>query len=498
MTPIKKVVILGGGTAGWLSAALLKKVLGAVVEIELVESDAIGTVGVGEATIPPIRVLNQVLGINEAQFLRETKATIKLAIKFENWRTQGDSYYHSFGAPGRSLTFCHFHHLWLKARQQLGDMTPIWQYDLNYLCAEAGKFASITAKDPILELPYAYHFDAGLYAAFLRKFSEPMGVVRTEGIVDQVTQHHNGHIKSLLLNDGREVKGDFFIDCSGFISLLLQRKLGVGYDDWSHFLPCDRAWAVPTERFEQTLPYTRAIAHQAGWQWRIPLQHRNGNGLVFCSAHYTEQQALDVLMGNLQSTALAEPKLIKFKTGRARKQWHHNVLAVGLASGFLEPLESTSIHLVQSGIVRLLKMFPHNGIEPATVAEYNKQSEAEFVYIRDFLLLHYHVTERTDSQFWRDMRQLQIPDSLKHKIELFQADGSIFREQHDLFHDASWLQVMLGQGVLPRDYHPLADNFSEAQLKDMLSGIRAIKQEPLAKLPSHDEFLRRACGISAG
>lgn len=497
MTPIKKVVILGGGTAGWLSAALLKKVLGAVVDIELIESDAIGTVGVGEATIPPIRVLNQVLGINEAQFLRETKATIKLAIKFENWRAQGDSYYHSFGAPGRSLTFCHFHHLWLRARQQFGDMTPIWQYDLNYLCAEAGKFAPITAKDPILELPYAYHFDAGLYAAFLRKFSEPMGVVRTEGMVDQVTQHLNGHIKSLLLKDGREVKGDFFIDCSGFVSLLLQRKLGVGYDDWSHFLPCDRAWAVPTERFEQTVPYTRSIAHEAGWQWRIPLQHRNGNGMVFSSAHYTEQQALDVLMGNLQSTPMAEPKLIKFKTGRARKQWHHNVLAVGLSSGFLEPLESTSIHLVQSAIVRLLKMFPHNGIEAATVTEYNKQSEAEFVYIRDFLLLHYHVTERTDSQFWRDMRQLQIPDSLKHKIELFQADGSIFREQHDLFHDASWLQVMLGQGLMPRDYHPLADSFSDEQLKDMLKSIKAIKQEPLAKLFSHDEFLRRAVGAAA-
>ena len=497
MNRIKKVVILGGGTAGWLSAALLKKVLGSVVDIELVESDVIGTVGVGEATIPPIRLLNQVLGINEAEFMRETKATIKLAIKFENWRTQGDSYYHSFGAPGRSLTFCHFHHLWLRARQQFGDMTPIWHYDLNYLCAEEGKFAPITAKDPILELPYAYHFDAGLYAAFLHKFSEPMGVVRTEGMVEQVTQHHNGHIKSLLLKDGREINGDFFIDCSGFVSLLLQRKLGVGYDDWSHLLPCDRAWAVPTERFEQTLPYTRAIAHEAGWQWRIPLQHRNGNGMVFSSAYYTEQQALDVLMRNLQSTPMAEPKLIKFKTGRSRKQWHHNVLAVGLSSGFLEPLESTSIHLVQSGIVRLLKMFPHNGIDAATVAEYNKQSEAEFVYIRDFLLLHYHVTERTDSQFWRDMRQLQIPDSLQHKIELFQADGSIFREQHDLFHDGSWLQVMLGQGLLPRDYHPLADSFSEAQLKDMLKSIKAIKQEPLAKLFSHDEFLRRVCAASA-
>jgi len=491
MDMVKKVVILGGGTAGWLAAALLKKVIGSVIDIELVESEEIGIVGVGEATIPPIRLVNQVLGIAEADFLRETNATIKLAIKFENWKLQGESYFHTFGAPGRSLAFCHFHHLWQKARQA-GDTTPLWAYDLNYLCATAGKFAPIQSKDHILELPYAYHFDAALYARYLRKLSEAMSVLRTEGRVEHVTRHYNGDVKSLLLADGREVIGDLFIDCSGFSALLLQQQLSTGFDDWSHLLPCDRAVAVPSERFEQTLPYTRSIAHAAGWQWRIPLQHRNGNGLVFSSAHYSEQQAMDILMQNLERPALAEPRVIRFKTGRARKQWHRNVIAIGLASGFLEPLESTSIHLIQSGIVRLLQLFPHRGIDDAKVAEYNKQSELEFRQIRDFLILHYHVNQRTDSQFWRDMQQLEIPDSLAHKIAIFAADGSLVRENNDLFQDSSWLQVMLGQGIMPRDYHPIADNFSDQQLTEMLAGIRAIKEQPLAKLPTHDEFIQRA------
>lgn len=490
MHTVRKVVILGGGTAGWIAAALLKKVLAGAVNIELVESETIGTVGVGEATIPPIRLLNNVLGLNEAEFLRETKATIKLAIKFENWQVQGDSYFHTFGAPGRSMAFCHFHHLWRRA-QKLGDTTSLWEYDLNYLCARDGKFAPVNAKDPILELPYAYHFDAGLYALYLRKFSEKMGVIRTEGLVSDVMQHGNGDIKSLLLQDGREIEGDLFIDCSGFRGVLIQQKLGAGYDDWSHWLPCDRAVAVPSERFEHTLPYTRAIAHSAGWQWRIPLQHRNGNGLVYSSNHYSDQQAADLLMANLDSTPLADPKFIQFKTGRRRKQWLRNVVSVGLSSGFLEPLESTSIHLIQSAVVRLLQLFPHQGINSALVDEYNRQSQLEFEQIRDFLILHYHVNERNDSQFWRDRQQMSIPDSLRHKISIFAENGSLFREQNDLFLESSWLQVMLGQGIVPNDYHPIANNFSEDKLTEMLAGIRAIKNEPLAKLPAHDEFIRR-------
>ena len=492
MHAVRKVVILGGGTSGWIAAALLKKVLGPVVDIDLVESEDIGTVGVGEATIPPIRLLNNVLGINEAEFLRETKATIKLAIKFENWRVPGESYYHTFGAPGKSLAFCHFHHLWRRA-QQLGDTTSLWQYDLNYLCAEAGKFASINSKDPVLELPYAYHFDAGLYARFLRKFSEQMGVVRHEGKVSSVTRHSNGDIQHLVLDDGRVLGADLFIDCSGFRGLLIQQQLNTGYEDWSHWLPCDRAVAVPSERFEHTLPYTRSIAHSSGWQWRIPLQHRNGNGLVYSSAHYTEQQAADLLLSNLDSKALAEPKFIQFKTGRRRKQWQRNVVSVGLASGFLEPLESTSIHLIQSAVVRLLQLFPHQGVTEALVDEYNRQSQIEFEQVRDFIILHYHVNERSDSPFWRDVRDMQVPDTLKRKIQLFAENGSLFREQNDLFLESSWLQVMLGQGIVPKDYHPLANSYSETQLKQMLQTMLAIKRDPLDKLPSHDEFLRRVC-----
>jgi tryptophan halogenase len=492
---IKKVVIVGGGTAGWISAALLKKVIGNSLEIELIESEAIGTVGVGEATIPPIRLLNNVLGINEAEFLRETKATIKLGIQFENWRVQNESYFHSFGAPGKSMAFCQFHHYW-KRSQLLGDTSSLCDYDLNYLCAMQGKFAQINSKDSILELPYAYHFDASLYAKFLRKFSEKMGVKRTEGIVQQVgLNNESGFVETLTLKGGQVIAGDLFIDCSGFKGLLIQQQLGTGYDDWSHWLPCDRAVAIPSERFETTLPYTRSIAHSAGWQWRIPLQHRNGNGLVYSSAHYTDDAATDLLLSNLETKPLGDPNLIRFKTGRRRKQWNRNVVAVGLSSGFLEPLESTSIHLIQSAIVRLIHLFPHQGIDKTVVNEYNHQSKIEFEQIRDFLILHYQLNERTDSQFWRDMRNMDIPESLAHKIQLFAESGKVFREQNDLFLESSWIQVMMGQGIIPKDYHPIANNISEDRLSEMLTSIKKIKHEPLAKLPSHDDFLKKYCGL---
>ncbi|UAA40571.1 tryptophan 7-halogenase [Paraneptunicella aestuarii] len=491
---IKNVVVLGGGTAGWMSAALLKKVLGNNINLTLVESESIGTVGVGEATIPPIRLVNNVLGLNEAEFIRETKATIKLAIKFENWKKQGESYFHTFGAPGKSIAFCHFHHYWQRAKQ-LGDTSSLWEYDLNYLCCQEGKFAQINSKDPILELPFSYHFDASLYAQYLRKLSEQMGVTRIEGLVKEVHQDpENGYISELILSDDRVVSGDLFIDCSGFKGLLIQEKLGAGYEDWSHWLPCDSALAIPSERHEKTAPYTRSIAHDAGWQWRIPLQHRNGNGLVYSSLHYSQQQAEDLLLSNLDTQALGEPKLIRFKTGRRRKQWHRNVVAVGLSSGFLEPLESTSIHLIQSAIVRLIQLFPHNGIAQADVAEYNKQSKLEFEQIRDFLILHYHVNQRDDSQFWRDMQEMEIPDSLTHKMELFRATGRLFKEQNDLFQDSSWLQVMLGQGIEPQDYHPLANSMTDQQLLEMLANMKRVKMDPLPKLPEHDAFLKQLCG----
>jgi len=487
---VKKVVVLGGGTAGWMSAALIKKLLGASISVELVESDTISTVGVGEATIPPIQLFNSVLGINEAEFLRETKATIKLGIKFEHWKTVGESYFHSFGAPGKSTPFCQFHH-YLKRAQTLGLKDRLWDYDLNYLCATRGKFAKIKTQDPIIETPYAYHFDATLYGEYLRKFSENLGVVRTEGLVEQVKQcQQSGHVESLVLKSGAEITGDLFIDCSGFKGLLIQQTLNTGYEDWSHWLRCDRAVAVPSQRLACTLPFTRSIAHAGGWQWRIPLQHRNGNGLVYSSNHYSDEQATDLIMSNLESKALADPKVIQFKTGRRRKQWHKNVIAVGLSSGFLEPLESTSIHLIQSAVVRLVHMFPHQGINDSEVAEYNCQSKVEYEQVRDFIILHYHVNQRNDSQFWRDMREMEIPQTLQHKIELFRKSGKLFRQQNDLFNEGSWLQVMLGQGIEPQDYHPMANNMPAEKLLAMLRKIKEIKHEPLSKLPSHDDFLK--------
>lgn len=495
MNKVKKVVVVGGGTAGWISASVVKKVLGDFVDVELVESDAVGTVGVGEATIPPIRLLNNMLGLSEADFVRETKASFKLAIKFENWRVKGESYYHTFGAPGKTYAFCHFHHLLKRAQMELGDTSSVWDYDLNYLCAEAGKFGHIKTKDPVLELPYAYHFDAGLYAKFLRKLSESMGVVRTEGFIEHVEQNKDsGYIESVILKSGQKVSGDLFIDCSGFRGLLIQQKLNTGYEDWTHWLPCDRAVAVPSERFENTLPYTRAIAHDAGWQWRIPLQHRNGNGLVYSSHHYTDQQALDTLLSNLDSTAIGDPNFIKFRTGRARKQWNKNVIAVGLASGFLEPLESTSIHLIQSAATRLLQLFPHNGIDQKLVDQYNLESQREYEQIRDFIILHYHVNEREDTMFWKDLRNMEVPESLTHKIELYRANGRIFREQNDLFLEPSWLQVMLGQGVEAQDYSPIAKTIARDNLDGLLRSLRTVKNDPVPKLSTHDQFIEKLCG----
>lgn len=486
---VKRVVILGGGTAGWMSAAMLKKLLGNAIHIELVESEAIGTVGVGEATIPPIKLFNNVLGIDEREFIKETNATIKLAIKFENWKQKDHSYYHTFGAPGKSLAFCQFHHL-LKKAGQLEDDSHLWQYDLNYLCAKAGKFAPIHSKDTVLELPHAYHFDAGKYAQFLRKFSENLGVVRTEGQVSQVKQCPTaGNITSLILKSGQQIDGDLFIDCSGFKGLLIQETLHAGFDDWSHWLRCDRAIAVPSERNEQTVPYTRSIAHDAGWQWQIPLQHRNGNGLVYSNAYCDDEKALNILTKNIDNKLIGEPNFLRFKTGRRLKQWHKNVVAIGLSSGFLEPLESTSIHLIQSAIIRLTHLFPHQGISDDLINEYNKQSKVEFEQIRDFLILHYKATERTDSQFWRDMQSMDIPDSLQHKINVFKENGRLFREQNDLFLESSWLQVLVGQGIIPKDYHPIANTFSQEKLNDMLMKMKKIKQEPLSRLPMHDEYL---------
>nr|WP_255775431.1 tryptophan halogenase family protein [Microbulbifer sediminum] len=484
---------MGGGTAGWMTAALLVKMLGKSINITLVESDKIGTVGVGEATIPPILNYNQALGLDEQEFLRETKGTIKLGIQFENWYRRGESYMHAFGTIGKNFPFCDFHHFWKRSREQ-GDDSSLWDYSLNYKAAQQNKFSRL-AQIPGTSLPgisYAYHFDAGLYAQFLRRYAEGKGVKRIEGTVSEVdVRPDNGFIDSLVLEGGQRVGGDFYIDCSGMAALLIEKKLGTGYEDWSHWLPCDRALAVPSSAVKPIAPYTRSIAHEAGWQWRIPLQHRTGNGMVYSSRHWHDDQAREALLASLDAEPLDEPRKICFRTGYRRKQWNKNVVSIGLSSGFLEPLESTSIHLVQSAAIRLVRSFPHAGVCPQEVAEFNRQSRVEMERIRDFIILHYKANQRRDSDFWRECERMDIPTTLGDKIELFRKTGKVYRDYDDLFSEAAWQQVMIGQGIIPEDHHTIADSLSEAQLADLMSSLRTLIDGTVKKLPDHDTFLPR-------
>lgn len=490
---IKRVVIVGGGTAGWISAAVLMRVLGRVVDITLVESDDIGTVGVGEATIPPILSLNRALGIDEADFLRATKGTIKLGIEFENWGDVGERYMHAFGSIGKDYPFCTFHHLWTRYRQFQPD-TDFWDFSLNYQAAKASRYAPLErmGNSDLQGLVHAYHFDAGLYARYLRDLSERGGVTRLEGrVVSAAVAPDSGDIKSVTLADGRCVEGDLFIDCSGFRGLLISQRLHVGYDDWSHWLPCNRALAVQTTGVGAPVPYTRSIAHDAGWRWQIPLQHRVGNGLVYSDAYLDDQQAHDRLLSAVEGDLVSDPRPIHFRTGRRRQQWSKNCVSIGLASGFLEPLESTSIHLIQTGILRLVKLFPHTGIKQADVDEYNRQSRAEFEHIRDFIILHYKATRRSDSDFWRYCAGMQVPDSLAHKMALFEETGNVYNPTEDLFSDIAWQQVLIGQGVVPRDYHPLATTLDSSQLEKLATNLRNLIGSAVATLPSHEEWLQR-------
>lgn len=491
---VNKVVILGGGSAGWMAAALLSKLMGSYLSITLIESDAIGTVGVGEATIPPIALFNQSVGLDEAAFLKATQGTIKLGIQFENWGQCGDSYMHAFGDLGRKQGLTDFHHFWMRAKAQ-GDTSSLWDYSFNYQAAKAGKFQPIQQikGTPLGGLTHAYHFDAGLYANMLRKISERQGVKRIEGkVADTRMNPANGFIEALVLENGQVIDGDLFIDCSGFHGVLIEGALKTGFEDWRHWLPCDSALAVPCEKTGPVQPYTRSIAHDAGWQWRIPLQHRTGNGHVYASSYISDQAAADTLLANLDGKPLAEPRLLRFSTGRRRLQWHRNCVSLGLASGFLEPLESTSLHLVQSGVVRLLKLFPHQGIKQADVDEYNRQSRIEFERIRDFIILHYHLNQRADSRFWRERRDMAIPDSLAHKMALFKATGRVFREQDELFTEVAWHQVLIGQNFLPEDFDPMAMGLSAADLNDFLSNLRTIFSQASKQLLSHDSYLAKA------
>jgi tryptophan halogenase len=492
LKPVRRVVIAGGGTAGWMAAAAISKVFGARLDIKLIESDEIGTVGVGEATIPTLINFHRLLEINEQEFMAATQATFKLGISFENWRDVGENYIHSFGNTGIDHWTAGFQHFWHKGRERklAGDYGD---YCLELKAAQANRFAHL----PKDGMNYAYHLDASRYAKFLRKFAEGYGVERIEAKIAKVNMDDaSGAIASLQLDSGSVIEGDLFIDCTGFRAMLIGQTMGQPYQDWSHWLFADSAIAVQTESVKPAVPYTRSIAREAGWQWQIPLQHRVGNGIVFASRYIDDQAAKASLLANIDGAVLTEPRVIKFKPGQRANTWAGNCVALGLASGFLEPIESTSIHLIQRGIVRLMQMFPTDGIFQTDIDEYNRQTASEIEHIRDFIILHYHVTNRRDSQFWRDCASLEVPASLRHRIDLFGDSGRVFRMPNELFAENSWIQVMLGQGIHPRQHHQSADLMGDAELRGFLDNIGGTVKRTVAQLPSHQEYVMRYCGAA--
>jgi tryptophan halogenase len=491
--PIRKILIVGGGTAGWMTAAALAHVLRGSVQVELVESEAIGTVGVGEATIPPILLFNALLGIDENEFLRETQATFKLGIQFKDWFRNGHTYFHPFGQYGARVDAASFHQYWLRLNAA-GLDDDLDAYSAPAMAARLGRFTRPQGDPRSVSagMAYAFHFDASLYARYLRGRAEKAGVVRHEGRIADVRLAPNGDIGSVALEDGRVLEADFFIDCSGFRGLLIEGALKTGYEDWTHWLPCDRAVAMPCARVEAPTPYTRSTALEAGWRWRIPLQHRTGNGYVYCSEHISDDEAIARLREALDGEALAEPNLLRFRTGRRKKAWNRNCLAIGLSSGFLEPLESTSIHLIQSGISRLLLSFPDKGFAQADIDNYNHLSQLEFERVRDFVVLHYKATERTDSPLWRQVGAMEIPDSLRRKMDMFRSRGRVFRFEDELFQETSWIAVLLGQGVWPERADPITEVIPLEATRERLHQMRAIIREGVERMPTHDAFVRGA------
>ena len=489
---IKRICILGGGTSGWMTAAgLSNKLNGLNVEIRLVESDSIGTVGVGEATLPHIRFFNKTLGIDEREFMRETRATFKLGIEFCDWGQIGDSYIHPFGDYGEPINGIDFHHFWLRLLQN-GHKFRLDDYSYPILAAESGRFQLPGSDNSKIgsNFGYAYQFDSGLYAKLLRRYSDNRGVIRTEGKAINATQNaETGLVETIELEDGTVIGADLFIDCSGFRGVLIEQLLETGYDDWSQWLPCNRAVAVQCESAGPSLPYTRATARDAGWQWRIPLQHRTGNGYVYWNKYISDDEAVHQLMSTLEGPAITEPKQLYFKTGKRRKLWNKNVVAIGLSGGFLEPLESTSIHLIQEGITALIELFPDSHFHPSDAEEYNRRMDLNFDRVRDFLLLHYVATQRDDTEMWRYFKGMQLPESLEEKIEAWKSRGYILRYEHGVFLPPSWVAVMAGQNLMPEKYDLRVDQMKLSNLKEKTDTIKKDSFSAVERTPEHAAFL---------
>jgi tryptophan 7-halogenase len=492
---IQTIVIVGGGTAGWMTATALAKALRGRYTIRLVESDTIGTVGVGEATIPAIQLFNGIAGIDENDFMRATQGTFKLGIEFVNWGRVGDRYMHGFGRIGQDLWTVRFDQYWHKLRAQ-GKVHDLAPYAITRSASKANKFMPASneyGNSPLNDIRHAYQFDAGLYAKYLAKLAQERGVRRTEGVITSVSQRaSDGFVDAVVMASGERIEGELFIDCSGFRGLLIEQTLKTGYESWAHWLPCDRALAVPCESVPVLTPYTRATAHTAGWQWRIPLQHRTGNGHVYCSQFTSDEEAAQTLLAHLDGKPLADPRPIHFTTGRRRQAWNKNVVAIGLASGFLEPLESTSIHMIQTALQRLIDYFPDQRFNPTDIAEYNRQARFEAERIRDFIILHYKVNQR-DEPFWRQCAAMAIPDTLQHKLDLYQAHGRLLRVDNELFTEDGWLQVMAGQNLHPQTYHPLVDLQPEPEIEAYLQSVREVIGKCVDFMPTHGDYIAKHC-----
>jgi tryptophan halogenase len=497
---LKEIVIAGGGSAGWMTAAALSSLLDPKdVSITLVESDEIGAIGVGEATIPDIINFNRILGVPEDEFMKATQATFKLGIEFVDWGRKGDVYFHPFGQHGVDMKGIDFHQFWMHSHAG-GNAHPIQQYCLSAVTAKQSKFVlpDPNPRSVLSQLRYAYHFDAALYARFLRRYAESRGVRRVEGKVEQVLQApETGFITGLRLESGETVSGEFFFDCTGFRALLTEKTLGVPLIDWRHWLPCDSALAVACSHAGPLTPYTRSTAKQAGWQWRIPTQKRTGNGHIYCREYMSDDEAASILLAGLDGEALGSPRQIRFTTGHRKEFWSKNCIAIGLSAGFLEPLESTSIYLIQEGISRFISLFPNATLPGVLCDEYNRHMRTEFEQVRDFIVLHYYANERDESPFWTYCRTMEIPETLKHKIALFREAGRIFRYEEELFTRPSWVAVMLGQHIVPHSYDPIVATLPRDEVTESIESMRAAMEGAAARMPTHEEFLARYCPAGA-